>query len=53
MKRLVLICILQLGRYAVLPVVGLAGGLLVIWLMLLDDSTRIALSACHTASCRP
>ncbi|MGJ4901624.1 hypothetical protein ACQR0V_08625 [Bradyrhizobium sp. HKCCYLS2058] len=53
MKRLVLICILPLGRDAVLPVFVLAGGLLVIRLMLLDDDTRIALSACHTASCRP
>lgn len=53
MKRLVLSCILLLGRYAVLPVVVLAGGSLVTWLMLRDDDMRIALSACHTASCRP
>jgi hypothetical protein len=43
MKRLVLTCILQLGRYAVLPVVALAGGLLIIWLVALDHYTRMAL----------
>lgn len=43
MKRFALACVLQLGRYAVLPIVALACGLLVIWLMLLDDYTRAAL----------
>ncbi|MGJ4970036.1 M48 family metallopeptidase [Bradyrhizobium sp. HKCCYLRH1073] len=43
MKRLVLSCILLLGRYAVLPVVALAAGLLFIWLIALDDYTRVAL----------
>ncbi|GLH81964.1 hypothetical protein SSBR45G_68730 [Bradyrhizobium sp. SSBR45G] len=43
MKRLVLSCILQLGRYAVLPVVALAGGVVVLWLMMLDNYTRAAL----------
>jgi Zn-dependent protease with chaperone function len=43
MKRLVLSCILWLGRYAVLPVVALAGGLMFIWLLVLDDYARLAL----------
>ncbi|BAM92774.1 conserved hypothetical protein [Bradyrhizobium oligotrophicum S58] len=43
MKRFALACILQLGRYAVLPIVALAWGLFVLWLMLLDDYTRAAL----------
>ena len=43
MKRLILSCILRLGRYSVLPLVAFAGGLLLIWLTALDDYTRIAL----------
>ncbi|MGJ4926678.1 M48 family metalloprotease [Bradyrhizobium sp. HKCCYLS2038] len=51
MKRLVLTSILQLGRYAVLPLVALAGGLLFAWLMLLDDYTRIALITAPVMFC--
>ena len=46
MKRLVLAGILQLGRYAVLPVVALVGLLLVLWLITLD---RYAVAALATA----
>ncbi|WP_257170199.1 M48 family metallopeptidase [Bradyrhizobium sp. SRS-191] len=51
MKRLVLTSILQLGRYAVLPLVALASGLLFAWLMLLDDYTRIALITAPVMFC--
>jgi Zn-dependent protease with chaperone function len=46
MRRLVLQVILKLGRYAVLPVVGVAGALMLAWLMLLD---RYAIAALVTA----
>jgi Zn-dependent protease with chaperone function len=44
MKRLVLKVIRRLGRYAVLPVVALAGAMLVLWLMALDRYTVLALA---------
>jgi len=43
-RRLVLKAILNLGRYAILPVVGLAGVLLLAWLMVLDRYTIAALA---------
>ncbi|NPU13232.1 M48 family metalloprotease [Bradyrhizobium sp. 83012] len=51
MKRLVLTSILLLGRYAVLPLVGLAGGLLFIWLLALDHSTRFVLATAPIMFC--
>ena len=40
MRRIVLKIILLGGRYAVLPVVALAGALLLVWLMAIDRYTR-------------
>ncbi|CCD96720.1 conserved hypothetical protein [Bradyrhizobium sp. ORS 375] len=51
MKRLVLSCILWLGRYAVLPLVTLAGGLLFLWLLVLDGYTRVALVTAPVMFC--
>lgn len=51
MRRLVLQVILKLGRYAVLPVVGLAGALLLAWLMLLDRYTIAALITAPVLFC--
>ena len=39
MRRLVLKVVLHLGRYTVLPVMALAGALLLAWLMALDRYT--------------
>jgi len=51
MRRLVLKVILQLGRYAVLPVVGVAGALLLAWLMVLDRYTIAALTTAPVVFC--
>lgn len=44
MRRLVLKIILRLGRYAVLPVVALAGVILAVWLMAMDRYTITTLA---------
>jgi Zn-dependent protease with chaperone function len=51
MRRLVLKAILNLGRYAVLPVVGVAGALLMAWLMVLDRYTIAALTTAPVVFC--
>jgi hypothetical protein len=51
MRRLVLKVILSLGRYAVLPVVALAGALLMAWLMALDHYTMVALATAPIVFC--
>jgi hypothetical protein len=51
MRRLVLKAILNLGRYAVLPVVGVAGALLLAWLMVLDRYTIAALTTAPVVFC--
>jgi len=51
MRRLVLKVILHLGRYAVLPVVALAGALLLAWLMALDRYTIAALATAPIVFC--
>ena len=51
MRRLVLKAIMNLGRYAVLPVVGLAGALLLAWLMVLDRYTIAALATAPIVFC--
>jgi hypothetical protein len=51
MRRLVLKAILNLGRYAVLPVVALAGALLLVWLMALDHYTIAALATAPVVFC--
>jgi Peptidase family M48 len=51
MRRLVLKAILNLGRYAVLPVVGVAGALLLAWLMALDRYTIAALTTAPVVFC--
>ena len=51
MRRLVLKAILNLGRYAVLPVVGVAGALLMAWLMALDHYTMVALATAPIVFC--
>ncbi|MBR1126126.1 M48 family metalloprotease [Bradyrhizobium lablabi] len=44
MRRLVLKAILRLGRYAVLPIVAVAGAVFVVWLMAIDRYTILALA---------
>ena len=51
MRRLVLKAILLMGRYAVLPVVALAGALLMVWLMAIDRYTISALVAAPVVFC--
>jgi Zn-dependent protease with chaperone function len=51
MRRLVLKAILNLGRYAVLPVVALAGAMLMAWLMALDRYTIAALATAPIVFC--
>jgi Zn-dependent protease with chaperone function len=51
MKRLVLKIILRFGRYAILPVVALAGAILVVWLMALDRYTITALVTAPVMFC--
>jgi hypothetical protein len=51
MRRLVLNAILRLGRYAVLPVVALAGAILMVWLMAIDRYTILALAAAPIVLC--
>lgn len=51
MRRLVLTCILQFGRYAVLPFVPLAGVLLTAWLMTLDGHPLMALVTAPIVFC--
>ena len=51
MRRLVLKAILNLGRYAILPVVGFAGVLLMAWLMVLDRYTMAALATAPIVFC--
>ena len=51
MRRLVLKVILNLGRYAVLPVVALAGVLLLAWLLALDHYTIAALATAPIVFC--
>ncbi len=51
MRRLVLQAILMLGRYAVLPVVGGAGALLIAWLTVLDHYTIAALVTAPIVFC--
>ena len=51
MRRLVLQAILNLGRYAVLPVVALAGALLLAWLMAVDHYTVAALATAPIVFC--
>jgi Zn-dependent protease with chaperone function len=51
MRRLVLNAILRLGRYAVLPVVALAGVMLLVWLMAIDRYTIPALAAAPIVLC--
>ena len=45
MRRIVLIAILRLGRYAILPVVALACAMFLVWLMAIDSYTIPALVA--------
>jgi hypothetical protein len=51
MRRLVLKVILHLGRYAVLPVVALAGALLLAWLIAIDRHTILALATAPIVLC--
>jgi Zn-dependent protease with chaperone function len=51
MRRFVLKVILRLGRYAVLPIVALAGALLIIWLMAVDRYTMTALVTAPVVFC--
>jgi hypothetical protein len=51
MRRLVLNAILRLGRYAVLPVVALAGAILMVWLMAIDRYTILTLAAAPIVLC--
>jgi hypothetical protein len=51
MRGLVLKAILNLGRYAVLPVVALAGAMLMAWLMALDRYTVAALATAPIVFC--
>jgi Zn-dependent protease with chaperone function len=51
MRRFVLTCILRLGRYAVLPVVALAGALFFAWLVTLDRHTMLALATAPIVFC--
>jgi hypothetical protein len=51
MRRLVLNAILRLGRYAVLPVVALAGAMLMLWLLAIDRYTIPALAAAPIVLC--
>ena len=44
MRRFVLKVILQLGRYAVLPVVALVCAIFMVWLIALDSYTILALA---------
>jgi Zn-dependent protease with chaperone function len=51
MRRFVLQVILKLGRYAVLPAVGVAGALLMAWLMVLDRYPVAALVTAPIVFC--
>jgi hypothetical protein len=51
MRRLVLKDNLHMGRYAVLPVVALAGVLLLVWLMAIDRYTISALVVAPVVFC--
>ena len=51
MRRLVLRVILYLGRYAVLPVVALAGAIFMVWLMALDRYTIVTLATAPIVLC--
>jgi hypothetical protein len=51
MRRFVLQVILKLGRYAVLPVVAIAGVLLLAWLIVLDHYTIAALATAPIVFC--
>lgn len=51
MRRFVLQVILKLGRYAVLPVVAIAGVLLLAWLVVLDHYTIAALATAPIVFC--
>lgn len=51
MRRLALQVVLRLGRYAVLPVVAIAGVLLLAWLIVLDHYTIAALATAPIVLC--